>query len=136
MMARPSAVCLPRTELTHGAVTVRLWRTRLFEPDDGWGRRPEGWARVDAVAEVTCAARRERFGRLDILMNNVGGNLAPGRIAEVALKDWNANLDLNITAPFLCTQAALPLMREQRRGTIVNVASGAGRRPTVQTGSS
>src|SRR5262249_37717485 len=76
----------------------------------------------------------DRFGHLDILVNNAGASLGAKRLAEVAIGDWRANFDLNVTAAFLCARAALPPMRAQRSGPIVHVASGAGRRPTVGAG--
>ncbi|APH71242.1 SDR family NAD(P)-dependent oxidoreductase [Aquibium oceanicum] len=64
----------------------------------------------------------KRFGRLDCLVNNAGRSGAP-RIGEVDLDVWNAVLALNLTAPMLLVQAALPLMRAAGGGSIVNVAS-------------
>ena len=67
-----------------------------------------------------------RFGRLDILVNNAGVMLlAP--IEGAAGADWRRMLDLNVMAPMLSTQAALPIMRARGGGHIVNIASTAGR---------
>ena len=75
-----------------------------------------------AFASPLVGAIGERFGRLDCLVNNAGRSGAP-RIGEVDLDVWNAVLALNLTAPMLLAQAALPLMRAAGGGSIVNVAS-------------
>lgn len=63
----------------------------------------------------------ERFGRLDALVNNAG--IAIFRpLLETTLEDWSRTLAVNLTGPFLCTQAAVPLMRETG-GAIVNITS-------------
>jgi NAD(P)-dependent dehydrogenase (short-subunit alcohol dehydrogenase family) len=63
-----------------------------------------------------------RFGRLDALVNNAGvAVFAP--LLETSDEDWNRVLAVNLTGPFLCTKAAVPLMREQGGGAIVNITS-------------
>jgi NAD(P)-dependent dehydrogenase (short-subunit alcohol dehydrogenase family) len=60
---------------------------------------------------------RRRFGRLDILVNNAG--IAPGKpIGETPLDVWRKTIDTNLTGMFLCTRAALPLMKAG--ATIIN----------------
>jgi 3-oxoacyl-[acyl-carrier protein] reductase len=67
-----------------------------------------------------------RFHRLDILVNNAGiGFFAP--IKELSIEQFDAMWNLNMRALFLCTQKAIPIMQQQRRGAIVNVASLAGK---------
>ena len=67
----------------------------------------------------------DRFGRIDVLVNNAGVRfIAP--FAEMSLETWTATLDVNLTGPFLCTQAVLPSMLAQGRGKVVNVASTTG----------
>jgi NAD(P)-dependent dehydrogenase (short-subunit alcohol dehydrogenase family) len=64
----------------------------------------------------------ERFGRLDALVNNAGiAVFAP--IMETSDADWSRVLEVNLTGPFLCTTAAVPLMREGDGGAIVNITS-------------
>ncbi len=62
-----------------------------------------------------------RFGRLDALVNNAGiATFAP--VMETSEADWNRILAVNLSGPFLCTKAAVPLMRETG-GAIVNITS-------------
>ena len=64
----------------------------------------------------------QRFGRLDVLINNAG-QAAAGTVAEVSLEDFRQIIDLNIFAPLGAMQAAVPIMRQQGGGLIVNVSS-------------
>jgi NAD(P)-dependent dehydrogenase (short-subunit alcohol dehydrogenase family) len=76
------------------------------------------------MAEVV-AETRQRFGTIDILVNNAAENvLAP--IRDFEMDDWDRVMDVDITAPFHLVRLVLAGMIEQRRGTIVNIASIAG----------
>jgi NAD(P)-dependent dehydrogenase (short-subunit alcohol dehydrogenase family) len=66
----------------------------------------------------------ERHGGIDVVAN-VAGVVRMVHVAELTLQEWQRHLDVNLTGPFLVSQAALPSLRE-RRGCIVNVASIAG----------
>jgi NAD(P)-dependent dehydrogenase (short-subunit alcohol dehydrogenase family) len=66
----------------------------------------------------------ERHGGIDVVAN-VAGIVRMVHVAELTLQEWQRHLDVNLTGPFLVSQAALPSLRE-RRGCIVNVASIAG----------
>jgi len=78
------------------------------------------------VPESIVARTVERFGRLDILVNNAAFARST-RIGELTAAEWRTALEVNLTAPFLLTQAALPTMKAQQYGRIVNVSSSAGR---------
>jgi NAD(P)-dependent dehydrogenase (short-subunit alcohol dehydrogenase family) len=77
----------------------------------------------DAKAVAGAVAEIERhFGRLDALVNNAGiAVFAP--LLETTDEDWSRVLEVNLTGPFLCTKAAVPLMREHGGGAIVNITS-------------
>lgn len=83
---------------------------------------PDSPAQV--IAEVIA-----RAGRLDILVNNAG-MMQEARLEEMSLADWQRNLTVNLTAPFLMIRASLPHLRASR-GSIVNVGSieGLGSNP-------
>jgi len=66
----------------------------------------------------------EHYGRLDILVNVVGGSRT-GKIWEMAIEDWDFVLRLTLRSTFLCTRYAVPHMMRQRSGTIVCLSSGA-----------
>jgi NAD(P)-dependent dehydrogenase (short-subunit alcohol dehydrogenase family) len=100
-----------------GAATAAV--TDVSDPDDV--RRT-----VDDVLE--------RFGGLDVLVNNAGLNVPRRDMASISVPDWNAILQVTLTGTFLMTHAALPGMRARRSGTIVNVSSMAGYRASALTG--
>ena len=84
---------------------------------------------VGDVTEEEPAARLietavARWGRLDILVNNVGGS-RNARIWEMTAADWDFTLRLNLRSTFLCTRAAVPHMMKRRYGRIVCLSSGA-----------
>jgi NAD(P)-dependent dehydrogenase (short-subunit alcohol dehydrogenase family) len=69
------------------------------------------------------------FGRIDILVNNVGGS-APGGPVELAEAAWDAQIDYNLKSVFLTCKHVLPVMENQRAGAIVNTSSTSGIRWT------
>jgi 2-deoxy-D-gluconate 3-dehydrogenase len=81
---------------------------------------------VDVSSEASCramiAAAVERFGRLDVLVNNAGTNIRK-RPEEYALEEWRTVIDTNLTSAFVCSQAAYPEMRRAGGGKIVNIGS-------------
>jgi NAD(P)-dependent dehydrogenase (short-subunit alcohol dehydrogenase family) len=88
----------------------------------------------DAKAVAAAVAKvGAHFGRLDALVNNAGIAIFKP-LLETTLDDWNRVLAVNLTGPFICTQAAAPLMREHGGGAIVNITSiSALRASTLRT---
>ena len=84
--------------------------------------RPGGPERVVAAAV-------DRFGRLDALVNNVGGTDIR-RLDDLTDEDWQRSFELNLMSAVRATRAALPHLKE-RGGAIVNVSSSAGKRPSL-----
>jgi 3-oxoacyl-[acyl-carrier protein] reductase len=78
-------------------------------------------AEVDSLIQQTI----EKFGRLDVLVNNAGIT-RDTLLLRMKPEDWQAVIDLNLTGVFLCTRAASKLMLKQRSGRIINIASVAG----------
>jgi ketoreductase RED2 len=81
-----------------------------------------------ATAEQLVGAARERWGRLDGLVNNAGCTIdVPLKdLGDVTAEHWDKVLRTNVTGTFLVTQAALPLLRESDDGWVLNVGSVAG----------
>jgi NAD(P)-dependent dehydrogenase (short-subunit alcohol dehydrogenase family) len=75
----------------------------------------------------------ERFGRLDILVNNAA-SARTTRFPDLNVAEWREAIEVNMTAPFRLTQAALPAMRAQNYGRIINISSTAGRQVSTLGG--
>ncbi len=82
----------------------------------------------DAVGAMTQACI-DRYGRIDVLMNNVGGSVKGGA-TELDPKSWQEQMDYNLGSVYNTCHHVLPHMMQQKRGAIVNMASGAGLRWT------
>ena len=79
----------------------------------------------DVSDEGAVKAAFERLGGLDILVNNAGRAVRKSAV-EVKREDWDAVIDLNLTATFLCSRLAQPYMKKRGGGAIVNLASIMG----------
>jgi len=67
-----------------------------------------------------------RYGRIDVLVNNVGGNSGVAPFASTGPDQWRADLEVNLMSTLLCTHAVLPHMTAQRGGRIINIGSMSG----------
>jgi NAD(P)-dependent dehydrogenase (short-subunit alcohol dehydrogenase family) len=82
-----------------------------------------------ASVEIMVKACLDHFGRIDVLVNNVGGSAAGGP-AEMSEDVWDAQVDSNLKSVFLTLKHVLPVMEKQKNGAIVNIASTSGLRWT------
>ena len=82
-------------------------------------------AHIEAIVDQCMA----RFGRIDILVNNVGGS-AKGGPGEMSEEVWDAQVDHNLKSVFLTCKHVLPVMERQQGGAIVNISSTSGLRWT------
>jgi NAD(P)-dependent dehydrogenase (short-subunit alcohol dehydrogenase family) len=118
------------------------WRVALLDIDNETLNRTHNSLTGSDVIAIHCdvadaagvvralAIVAEKFGRLDALVNNAAiATFKP--ILEVTYDDWSRALAVNLTGPFLCVQAAVPLMRESGGGAIVNITSVSGLRAST-----
>ncbi len=83
----------------------------------------------DADARAMIGTAVDRFGRLDILINNAGAPQAPQSFVETTEDDWDRLFAVNVKAIFLAARQAVPIMRRQGGGVILNTVSVAAIRP-------
>jgi short-subunit dehydrogenase len=76
---------------------------------------------------------KEKFGRIDILINAAGIGVFKD-IINLSLEDFKSQLEVNVLGTFLCTKAVLPLMMERMNGQIVNIISAAAIKPFSRSG--
>ncbi|MXW14267.1 MAG: SDR family NAD(P)-dependent oxidoreductase [Rhodothermaceae bacterium] len=117
--------------VSHGSrvygLARRLNRLKSLEAEIGSEFRP---VECDVTDEASVRDAFSGMDRVDILINNAGlGRFAP--IDVQSKEDWNSQMDTNLTGVYLCTRAAVPLMKAQNQqtgfgGHIVNIASVAG----------
>ena len=84
-------------------------------------------AKVEQV-EAGIKAIAQDFGRIDIVVNSAGIGYT-NLLSDTTLAEWQHAIALNLTSVFQCIVALLPSLRQQQRGTIINVASIAGQQP-------
>lgn len=113
--------------------------TKVADKIERLGRKSMGLA-ADATdsKQIQQAVQKivDTFDTIDILVNNVGGevrfykDLTGERFVEISELEWNEMIDLNLKATIRTCQAVVPYMVRQNSGKIVNVASVGGRHPT------
>lgn len=80
---------------------------------------------VGSTADVTAMFDdiRAKVEGLDVLINNVGVAGPHAGVEDISLDDWDATLRANLTGAFLCIKQAVPYMKSQKRGSIINISS-------------
>ena len=78
--------------------------------------------------EAAAAGLLERYGRVDVLVNNAGLNVRGRKLSVLTGADWDQVIQTNLTGAFNMIHAVLPAMRRQQDGLIVNISSMAGKR--------
>ena len=106
------------TNADSGAAAER----RFASPNANFMRADVG---EEADVEALVAAAVERFGRLDVLVNNAA-KAAVGPISEHSTAEWRRSTAVNLDSVFFASRAAIPHMRRQGGGAIVNIASISG----------
>jgi 3-oxoacyl-[acyl-carrier protein] reductase len=91
-----------------------------------WARATD--VRVFSDVEGLMHETVERFGHVDVLLNNAAiyltERLWKGPVEELDLEEWDRVLEVNLKGIFLCSKAVIPIMKRQKAGKIINVASG------------
>ena len=132
--SRGIGCAIARALLDEGAHTFLVSRRReavrkLAAAWNAAGGRAEALSADVTREREVCrliARVKKRSGRLDILINNAGV-FTYKPFGKTTLEDWRSNIDTNLTGTFLCTRAALPLLKRKRGGHILNIISVAGR---------
>ncbi|KAI4603852.1 hypothetical protein KJ359_003674 [Pestalotiopsis sp. 9143b] len=120
-----NVICLDRN-LEWAEATVELTNS---EPDRGTAIATQGDITAAADCEAAVKLAIDKFGRLDILVNNVGVSGAPGTAVEVDMEQWAKGLEINISSMVQMTKYAVPAMLKNEgaaKGAIVNMGSVAG----------
>lgn len=79
--------------------------------------------------EAMTRAAVDGWGRLDVLVNNAAVTSSSAPFLQMALDEWDKMLSVNLTGPFLCSQAAARVMNEQGAGRIINISSVGALQP-------
>ena len=80
-----------------------------------------------AQAQAMAKAAIDRWGQIDVLVNNAGV-IKLGPVIAFSEEDWDLIIDVNVKGTFLCTKAVIPHMAPRQRGAIINLSSIAGKR--------
>jgi len=101
-------------------------KSLLDSGGSAWARRTD----VRNFADVQGLMREsvDKLGRIDVLLNNaaiyVTQKLWKGPVEELAIDEWDRVIEVNLKGVFLCSKAVIPIMKQQKNGKIINIASG------------
>jgi NADP-dependent 3-hydroxy acid dehydrogenase YdfG len=118
--ARVAIASRDEAKLRHAALTLAGGDCLTFYAMD-----------VSAPDQVEAAVEQinERWGPVEILVNNAGLNLRARSVRELTPQSWQLLLRANLDGAFYCIHAVLPAMLQRRDGVIINISSIAGKRP-------
>ena len=123
MWTLPRLLSLLATGSWQRVETPTLWTRTLGASDDLLVVKLDVTSPADVKAAIEAAA--ERFGRIDVLVNNAA-NFYAGFFEEISPEDFRAQVETNLFGPVNVTRAVLPVMRAQRSGLVVTISSTAG----------
>jgi NAD(P)-dependent dehydrogenase (short-subunit alcohol dehydrogenase family) len=121
--SRGTGLAIVRRRRAYGARVISVSRSAV-----GSEEREEAVLHVAADistaegAQRVCDAARDRFGRLDALINNAGV-IRDGGVEDTDVETWDEVMAINARGPFLCAKYAIPYMREIGGGAIINISS-------------
>ena len=98
----------------------------LIKKDGGEAMAVQMDVTKKAEVQAMAAEVKKAYGRIDILLNNAGIDIK-GLVSELPEETWDKIMSINLKGVFLCTQAVLPTMMEQKYGRIITIASMAGK---------
>jgi len=109
-------------------------RRAVEELGSGNARAVAGDVTVSSDRQRMLTTARSTFGGLDILVNNAGAVARMGALVETTEEDWRKTLEVNFLAPILLSKEALPMLRARRKGSILNISTGASLNPVRNFG--
>ncbi len=124
--AQATVVVVERAEVTHN---LEAWKAGLGEHAARLHAVPSN-VFDEAAVEHTMQEVVQRHGRLDVLVNMVGGFAAGQPVDQLDLETFERMLNLNLRSTFLCSKYAARPMRQQHWGRIINIASRSGVQPS------
>jgi len=125
------------TFLENGATVIAL--DGLNSPEPEIKNNPKYvFKRADVMDEASVKNLifdiHQKFGRIDVLVNLVGGIYPWSNLTEIDTKTWDFTIALNLKSVFLCSREALKIMVSQKSGKIINIGAGAGLQGGAQAG--
>jgi 3-oxoacyl-[acyl-carrier protein] reductase len=109
-----------------GAAGEATAKALLDAGGSAWARTTDvrEFSKVEGLMQDTV----KKFGRIDVLLNNaaiyVTQTLWKGSVEDLGLDEWDRVMEVNLKGVFLCSKAVIPIMKQQRSGKIINIASG------------